>query len=154
MFGLFKKKQEHPKVDLKRVQKVVQVFGQVIEETDGTSFYDVSRLPYSKDEILRSVLIAIQVSTDPAIQKHLEIALVFLPQFQEGIGPDSISSLPIDAAALLKAHKAGKISVEEMASKVVNASEGVDQEKLAALQRKSEQETQKYLRLIEEAKGA
>ena len=154
MFGLFRKKQDKLEVDLERVQKVVQAFGVVLEEIDGFSFYDVSRLPYSKEEILRSVLVAIRVNADSAIQKQLENGLVFLAQFQEGVGPDPISSLPIDAPALLKAHQAGKISIQEMASKVANASEAVDQEKLAMLQRKSEQETEKYLRLIEHAKGA
>ena len=154
MFGLFKKKHEKPAFDPERMQKVVQDFGAVIEEIDATSFYDVSRLPHDKDEILNSVLIAISINTDPVLQNSLEIVLMCLPRFQKGVGPESISSLPIDPAALLKAHEAGEISVKEIASKWIDARSGVDQEKLEMLRQKSEQETQKYLELIKQVKGS
>ena len=153
MFGLFRKKQKQPAFDPERVQKIVQDFGAVIAETDPGSFYDVSQLPYEKEEILRSLLIAIRITTDRTMRGHFEAAVMALPQFQDGVGSDPISPLPTDTAALHDALKAGEISVTDAASKVANAGASVDKERLTLLNHKSEKDSQEYLKLIKEAKG-
>ncbi len=69
-----------------KLQEIIQAYNQVMQETDGSSFYDVKILPYSKDEIFKALLAAIKLSDNPQIKEHLKAGLISLSYFQENIG--------------------------------------------------------------------
>lgn len=148
MFDFLKKKRGRPPYDPERTEEVVRGFGAVIEKIDLNSFYDVSQLPYEKDEILTSLLTAIRLAPDDTTWRHLETALILLAQFQEDVGPHPISPLPIDLAALSKAQEAGEITLREEAAIVGKAGDSVDKGKLALLKEKCDAESQLYIKLL------
>lgn len=81
-----------------RLEEIIQTYGKVMQETDGTSFYDVSVLPYSKNEIFIALLAAIKISDDNQTKEHLKAGLISLAHFQEDIGNTPIK--PFDQEML------------------------------------------------------
>ncbi|MCH7778030.1 MAG: hypothetical protein IH878_16090 [Gemmatimonadetes bacterium] len=142
------KKVEEPQWESAYVEMIIGDFGALMEKgIDPITYYDVSMLPHAKEDILKALLISIKFSSDPTLREHFKVALVFLAQFQEGVGPNPISPLPVDLAALMEAKDAGKISIQEVILKVAEASSTVDQSKLSALKEKVTQESFGFLEM-------
>lgn len=80
--------------EMHQTQEIIKDYGTMIAETDGISFYDVSRLPHPKDTIAKSLLLAIKLTTDERQRESLTVALGILARFQEGIGEGTISPSP------------------------------------------------------------
>ena len=139
-------------MDGKRIEEIVNNFGTIIDATQPGTFYDVAALPYEKDEIREALLAAISLTDDLNANNHLEGGMIYLTQYQEGVGPEPLSALPIDTSALSAALDAGKISVQESAAKVAAAGNRVDKTRIAELQAQSEKEAENYLSLISEAR--
>jgi hypothetical protein len=64
------------------------------------AFYDVSVLPYPKEDILLAIEREILSETSDARVEWLAVAATFLPSFQEGIGPKPLSWFGVDLAEL------------------------------------------------------
>jgi hypothetical protein len=69
-------------------------------DTKPDAFYDVSVLPYPKEDILLAIEREIRREPSDARVEWLAVGATFLPSFQEGIGPKPLSWLGVDFAEL------------------------------------------------------
>jgi hypothetical protein len=134
-------------IDATKMQTVVQDFGALIQTVQPGTYYDVSMLPHSKDTILKSLLYALKVTDDAQLREHIKTGLVFLSQFQEGVGPSPISPVPIDVTDLARQVDAGELDVDAAAEKVAEAAKGVDEEKIKQLETLCQVECERFLAL-------
>jgi len=69
-------------------------------DTKPDAFYDVAVLPHPKEDILLAIEREILRETSDARVEWLAVGAMFLPSFQEGIGPKPLSWFGVDLAEL------------------------------------------------------
>lgn len=86
---------------LDNVEKVVEAYGQVLSSVEIEAFHDVSRLPYPKGEIAQSLRLLIKAAEEGQKDRFL-VALMYLTQFQEGVGAEPVAGPDAEKFASLK----------------------------------------------------
>ena len=121
-------------------EKIVSDFGSIIENLDYmSSFHDLSKLPYTKQEISGAIIQSYKTSSDEKIREVLKIGLLALSHFQENIG-DS----PVQSAVDLT-----QINIEELSPEdflAMNA--GIDENIYEQLSQTADREYQGYIELL------
>ena len=75
---------------------IISDFGRFIEnEKDPTAIKDVNCLPHSKDKIVDAILEEYVLQNDDKILEILKTGLMFISDYQEGIGPEPLTQLGI-----------------------------------------------------------
>lgn len=86
---------------LDNVEKVVEAYSQFLSSVEIEAFHDVSRLPYPKDEIARSLLLLVKAAEEGQKDRFL-VALMYLTQFQEGVGAKPVGKPAAEKFEALK----------------------------------------------------
>lgn len=128
----------------KHAFNVVADFGNLMEELDCmTKFYDINKLPYTKEKITNSLAFAYNTISDPQQKEHIKIALMCLPHFQPGIGDNPIAGLP----DLSEVDLGNDDNVKALATQIAGGTEA--HSKWQELMQNAEIESAELLRMIE-----
>jgi len=121
-------------------ERIINEFGNFIEDLDYmSSFYDVNKLPYPKENISKAIIQSYKMTADGNMREVLKIGLLALSHFQEDIG-DS----PVQGELDLTQFNLDELSPEEYLKK----SGSLDKERFQKLLQKAEEEYQHYLNLL------
>jgi len=107
-----------------KLQEIIESYGQSLEAKAKTTFSvaDESKLPYTKSEIKKAIIIALSVAEDPQLKEHLKISYINLSDWQKGVGEEDIL-YDIDVTGFdLNA------SAEDLAQKVTDQEKGMVKE--------------------------
>lgn len=100
MFNFFKKKsyQNLDSLTLEDANKIIQAYGRYIEENTlmPDQVCDEKKLPYPKNVIRKSLIMAMYVENDPAIFGHLASGYILLANYHPNIGDKIKGGLNID----------------------------------------------------------
>ena len=140
MFGLFKSKKSKIKEIIQDTEKVVNEFGQVMENLDWVSaFHDVGKLPYPKETILYAIVTVYKLTADENMKEHLKTGLLALSHFQENIGDSPVEGF-VDLT---------QINIDELSpEKYLAMDKGIDKEKYELLSKQADEEYQGYIELL------
>lgn len=108
------KKQDDASEMIDHANEVVAAYGAALEQTSqlgpsGIAFHSKSRLPYSKNEIRKSIELLLLVALDEADRNHLRAANIFLNDFISDEEYQAIQEQQGDFAKAIEAGKAGDV---------------------------------------------
>lgn len=127
--------------EVKATEATIKAYAAVMAETDGISFYDVSRLPQPKDDIAKALLLAIKLTGDNDQRESLKVALNILARFQENVGPGQIRPSP-------QLPDGANTSPEEVSR--LFAAHQAESEKFSEFQARAQAEEQAYADVVEQ----
>lgn len=67
---------------------VLRAYGVALEQkaASGCAILDANKLPFPKDAIKNSLIIALMNSKNEKVKEHMKVGLMFLPDWQDGVG--------------------------------------------------------------------
>lgn len=137
-------------MNLDKAQKIIDDWGMAMEEDDGVSFYDSTRLPHARDEIVFALLLGLKFLPD--MRGEILSALAALARYQDGVGSEPISPeilSPEDLMGMLKQTASGRRDASETERIIANASESSNVEKITALKQSYEQRRARYFSMAD-----
>lgn len=140
MFGWFKSKNKNKEITKRETENIVNDFGQVIGDLDWLSaFYDVKKLPHSKETTLNAIIGAYKLTADETMREVLKQGLLALTHFQENIGKSAVRG-DVDLT---------QVNINELSPENFLAmNDGIDKEKYEQLSKQSDKEYNDYLKFL------
>ena len=116
-----KERSSGDQMDANKLQEIIESYGQSLEAKAKTTFSvaDESKLPYTKSEIKKAIIIALSVTEDPQLKEHLKISYINLSDWQKGVGEeDMLYDIDVTGFDL-------NASAEDLAQKVTDQEKGM-----------------------------
>lgn len=142
-------------MNLEKAQKIIDDWSLAMKEDDGVSFYDSSRLPHPRDQIVFALLLGLKFLPD--MRSEILGALAALARYQDGVGPAPISPevvlpevlSPEDLMGMLKQTASGQRDASEAERIIAGASDSAEAEKITALKQSYEARRARYFSMAD-----
>jgi len=142
--------------------QIIHDYGAVLERWSSSrevgGIYDTSLLPHPKVRIELALIAGMASIEDAGTVGMLEGALIFLADFQDGVGQQPLSPAPGFAELLIQVDQARKAgdsdAIKHLITRIASLDQGIDQERLVEFQAKVEADQMRYADIITRAREA